>query len=310
MAVVTEITDIQRAIERLYGILKGISIDRKLRAAEIEALNDWLKVHEDLHNLEPFRSTRFLIERCLADHTIDADEHEEILEWCSQFDAQFSLPDTMTTAIRRLHGVLNGIGIDGVIEQGEVWGLRDWLQNYDTFKHHWPFSHTWTLVGRILEDGKVTEEEKKELLDFCRRFVEDVKVTLQVSGDGDSETAITNASMLKSFDEHCDRTSEISFDGKVFCFSGIARTGPRKALHNIVKSLGGIPSRDLAPYVDYLVIGALSSSCWAYSSYGIKIEKVFDYRNKGVIITILHEDDFITQAKKAGLRLGENRIED
>jgi len=294
MTIVNDIKNIQRVAERLHGIVIGISIDHKLRDAEIMALNDWLETHEDLHHMEPFRSAVLVVKRCLADLRIDEDEREEILGWCLQFDSEFSLPDVMIAAIRRLNGILNGIAIDGVVNEGEILGLSDWLQDYVNFKHHWPFSPTWVLVGQILEDGKVTEEEKNELLAFCNRFTEQVPDTSQAQEKTGAEPE--RGQILKPFEKLCDRDSKITFEGKRFCFTGPAKAGSRKEVHEIVKSLRGIPTNRVDTHLDYLVIGSLSSPCWAYSLPESKIEKVLEYRRKGQKIEILHEDDFIAQA--------------
>jgi len=300
MAIAAEIEEIRRATERLQGILTGISIDEKLRDAEIQQLSNWLKLHERLHHLDPFRSTALLIERCIEDQVIDEDERGEILEWCRQFDTRFSLPNVMKTAIRRLHGVLNGIGIDGVVNEEEVWGFRGWLERYETFKDHWPFSGAWTLVEGILKDGKVTETEKRELFEFCHRFAERSKGHPSVRTDGTAH-ALTAAdeAVLESFETLCDRESKILFGGKTFCFTGIAKARSRRVLHDVVRSLGATPSTDVTPGLDYLVVGALSSPCWAYSSYGLKIKMVLDYRSKGRNTVLLHEDDFTAQANQA-----------
>lgn len=109
----------------------------------------------------------------------------------------------------------------------------------------------------------------------------------------------TNAAYLLPFTALCDNKCTIQFKGRKFCFTGPARTGSRKELKKIVSETGGASSDRVVRHLDYLVIGAQSSPCWAYSTYGRKIEQVINYRKKGDNITILHEDDFIEQAKIA-----------
>ncbi|MGB5986576.1 MAG: BRCT domain-containing protein, partial [Desulfobacterales bacterium] len=94
----------------------------------------------------------------------------------------------------------------------------------------------------------------------------------------------------------CARDCKIAFNQKQFCFTGPAKTGTRKNLEEIVTALGGIPKNNVVLTLDYLVIGAQSSPCWAYSTYGRKIEKAIELKRKGRNITILHENDFIDQA--------------
>lgn len=65
----------------------------------------------------------------------------------------------------------------------------------------------------------------------------------------------------------------------------------------MVRKLDGIPKNNAVTQLDYLVVGAQSSPCWAYSTYGRKIEAVIENREKrGAETVILHEDDFIEQA--------------
>jgi NAD-dependent DNA ligase len=198
-----------------------------------------------------------------------------------------------------LHGFLNGIIIDGEITKDEVLGLRDWIHDYQIFKNSWPFNATWKLVERIFADNVVTEQEKAELMEFCKEFSETIINNAKIHDEIYSKSWIqSDASILQPFTALCDRNEKIIFTNKKFCFTGPARTGPRKELNRIVKSIGGIPCNSVILDLDYLVIGAQSSPAWAYSTYGRKIEKVIEYRERGSDITILHEDDFIAQAKQ------------
>lgn len=98
--------------------------------------------------------------------------------------------------------------------------------------------------------------------------------------------------------EDVDQKCDIRFERSSFCFTGPAETGPRRKLHEITRKLDGRPVDRVIESLDYLVIGAQSSPCWAYSTYGRKIEKVIENRKKGVTTNILHENDFVSQAKK------------
>jgi hypothetical protein len=288
-------TEVNRAVDRLHGILVGISSDYKLEDTEISKLFKWVNVNESLHHLEPFKSVVALLTRCLKDGIIDEDEREEILDWCLEFHD--GLPECVTSAIRRLHGVLHGISIDKKATEEELKGLRDWLMDYEIFHDYWPFDTTWNLVNYILEDGIVTKEEETEFLEFCNNFTECVIDDPKVHDELYNRSFMqSDAFFLQPFTALCDRESNIEFRGKAFCFTGPARIGPRRKLKEIVKSLEGIPYDSVIQNLDYLVIGAQSSPAWAYSTYGRKIERVIELRDKGNEISILHEDDFISQA--------------
>jgi hypothetical protein len=282
-------------LNRLHGILTGISSDYKITDKEIAELNNWLNLHEYLHHVHPFAGTVTLLKRCLEDGIIDEDEREDILEWCLRFHD--GVPECVTAGIRRLHGVLHGIAIDERVTEDELHSLKDWLIDFEVFKDSWPFNDVWRIVETIMDDGVVTKEEEAEFLEFCQGFKECVIDDPKVHDPLYDEAFMQAESpYLKPFTALCDRECQIQFAEKGFCFTGPARTGPRRDLAEIVKSLEGIPYRNVVYNVDYLVIGAQSSPAWAYSTYGRKIEKVIERREKGQEITILHEDDFISQA--------------
>jgi NAD-dependent DNA ligase len=223
-----------------------------------------------------------------------------MLGLCWKFDSEAVIPKLATTAIRRIHGVLNGISIDNTIRDYEIIGLKSWLSVYQHVSGYWPFCELWEIVTRILEDGKIDDNERLELIDYCDNFTE-TKIDDPLIHDEiyTREFMKTDAPDLLPFTALCDNKCQIQFKGRTFCFTGPARTGPRKELRKIVAAAGGKSSNKVVNHLDYLVISAQSSPCWAYSTYGRKIEKVINNRNKGDETTILHEDDFIEQAKIA-----------
>jgi hypothetical protein len=164
--------DLLKYTEELRGIIQGISIDYKLTSTEINKLQEWLDLHKNLHNKEPFLSLTTLLKRCLADQRIDENEHEEILEWCLDFvnDSPFGI--SMTESIDRLKNILIGISLDKSVTKEELEELHDWLYDYEKYKSQWPFCETWSMLTRILEDGEVDLNEQKEVITFCNNFLE------------------------------------------------------------------------------------------------------------------------------------------
>lgn len=159
-----------------------------------------------------------------------------------------------------------------------------------------PFSTIIKMVNRIIEDGVIDEYEKEELKRFFTGFVErkidDPKIQDEIYG---KDFMLNYSQVFKPFTALYDRYCEISFKNRKFCFTGPASTGPRKKLNQMVKAVDGIPVGSVSETLDYLVIGAQSSPCWVYSTYGRKIEKAINYQKAGVPLTILHENDFIRQ---------------
>lgn len=61
----------------------------------------------------------------------------------------------------------------------------------------------------------------------------------------------------------------------------------------MIESAGGIVSENYVKRVNYLVIGALTNKAWIYSTYGRKIETAMHDKKKGMLISIIHEDDLM-----------------
>jgi len=291
------LTEVQRATERLIGILSGIAIDGTVTDDEIVALSKWLNLHPFFHHDQPFKTVVDTVNRILEDGYIDDDERDEILELCHIFDKQSLIPRFTTDAIRRLHGVLNGIVADEKIRDQEIYGLQSWLEIHGHVKDYWPFCELWKILGAVLSDLIIDDREKMQLMNYCKNFCEtpikDAVIHDEIYARGFMATV---SCVLKPFTDLCDRENAIEFDDRTFCFTGPARTGPRSLLHEIAKSAGGIPKTSVSFNLNYLVVGAQSSPCWAYSTYGRKIESVMNYRTKGGQTAILHEDDFVEQA--------------
>jgi NAD-dependent DNA ligase len=194
---------------------------------------------------------------------------------------------------------LQGITADGIIREAEVIGLKNWLEVHCHLKKYWPVCEAWDIAERILADGKVDENEKKELLEFCRGFCEiPVKAPILKDEIYKERFMKSGAPTLKPISAICDRNHQIIFKDRTFCFTGPAKFAKRSELEEMAISVGGIVRTGVSTLLDYLVIGAQSSPAWYFSTYGRKIEKAMNLKNeKGSEIVILYEDDFINQIK-------------
>lgn len=82
----------------------------------------------------------------------------------------FTKPQRVTTAMHSLEGLLKGIAIDGEISTGEVDTLKIWLEDNQDVLEHDPFQELKTLIDGALEDGRIDEDEKQDILWFCDKF--------------------------------------------------------------------------------------------------------------------------------------------
>lgn len=291
-------THLERASTMLGGIIEGISCDYVMTDGEILGLRSWLVMHDSLRMHHPFAEAAAHIERALEDQVIGADEREEILEWCHALNEANSLARRcLTTATRHLHGFLHGIAVDRRITVAELRDLHDWLLDHEHLGDSWPFNLVWSEIARVLADGKIDAREHKELLAFCAEFAERPVAGPTIHDSVPDPWMRSDAPILKPIDRICVATPSIAFKSRTFCFTGNARYGSRKQLESLVRERDGLVHSNVTRKLDYLVIGAQSHPCWAYASYGRKVETALGNQQTGCKTAIVREDDFLVACR-------------
>ena len=178
-------------------------------------------------------------------------------------------------AINELLGLAKGIAADDVVNQREAEFLQKWLAANTAVKDNPVIATLFKRVNEMLEDDNLDDEEAHELLDTLHKF-----------GGGDFELGEIQKATRLHFD---DPPPSIDFQGRRFCFTGTFAYGSRSECGRIVESLGGTAG-SLTKATDYLVIGIYATDSWAHSSFGRKIEKAVEYREKGSGVAIVSEE--------------------
>ena len=289
--------DVERGINVLRGTVAGLIADDVINDREIAALSDWLGIHANLLDQEPFREIAALLERILSDGKVDEDERAELLEWCQDFsDPCSGLAHTTETDVMQLHGFLQGLAADDAIEASELGGLNDWLHEHRHLDGYWPYSEIWGALKKVLHDRKVSTTEKARLLEYCMQFTEhavDPQVARDRADAASRPYMCCDAPTLASISMVCEQEPNIVFSGRTFCFTGQALAGKRGVLQDMARAQGGVVRSKVTRELDYLVVGALSQPAWKYSVYGRKIEAVMLNRQQGGATTIIWERDFL-----------------
>jgi hypothetical protein len=295
MGMTAKITETSRAMQTAEGLLRGIAADSIIAPAELEHIREWLGHHESLRDIVPFSELYSFLEEVQADGNLSASAQDEFLDFCLSYESANGPVDALTKNIRSLHGLLQGIAADDKISVDELRYLEGWINAHSFDLGRWPFREVHNLIGKILEDGKVTKKEQKEMLDFCANF------SLLIQDDQTTDDTImpdrpflkNNAPVVQTIQSIVDTTSEIIITNRTYCFTGTMKAGKRKDIENELTQAGGIPANGVSKKLHYLVIGANSNPCWSYATYGRKIEKVMRFNDEGASILILHEDRFL-----------------
>lgn len=191
--------------------------------------------------------------------------------------------DRTTASLQRLHGIVGGIIADGEVTEEELRGLSDWLEDHDYLRTCWPYDEVSSIITAVMADGKIDEQEQTMLKEFFSEFVHIL-----------DERTITSPHVAigASIVGLCAVCPEIEFAGKNFCFTGSSNRHTRIELTALVKKFGGEVASSLTATVTYLVIGAEGNPCWAYACYGRKVEKAVALRKAGSRVLLVHENDF------------------
>ena len=183
--------------------------------------------------------------------------------------------------IDTLIGLSKGLLADGKVDQSEAEFLQTWLIQCRQTTDNPVIINLLGRVDAMLEDGVLDVDETTELLSLLH------KITGEPSDVG--ELAKTSSLPIN------EPAPSISFEGKVFLFTGTCVYGTRKQCKSAVEELGGFNASGVIKKLDYLVLGTYVTDSWIHESYGRKIEKAMQYRDDGVPISIITEEHWVAE---------------
>jgi NAD-dependent DNA ligase len=181
--------------------------------------------------------------------------------------------------IDELIGICRGLTADSVLNQSEVEFLQKWLAANRGVSDHPVIATLYHRVADVLEDGILDEDEAHELLE-----------TLSALSNRDFELGEVLRSTTLPL---CSPAPSLWFPTKVYTFTGTFNYGNRKACEAAVEKRGASVA-SLTRKTDVLVVGVYATESWKHSSFGRKIEKASDYRSRGVPISIVSEEHWLS----------------
>lgn len=282
----TKPAQLHKAINTLRGLVAGISSDGGASPAEMTELAHWCELHSHLRDRHPFSELLPVVENACSDGIITDDEAKDILWLCSNFADSSSYYDATTSAIQFLAGLVHGIVADGELSDKEVTALSSWMSANSFLNGTYPFDEINGMLHTILADRKVSEDERGQLMALFSDIID------FTSSFNLNQIDFDRLKEKYSISGVCAANPEISFENKVFCFTGESYRAKRAEIAKIINSLGGRFNADVSKKVDYLIVGSSGNPCWAYSCYGRKIEDAVGLRRAGAKIVIVNENDF------------------
>lgn len=282
----TKPAELHKAINTLRGLVAGINSDMKVGSEEVTELVHWCEIHANLRDRHPFSEILPVVDQALEDGVVTEDEARDILWLCNNFVDNSAYYDMVTSSIQFLNGMLHGLLADGKLSDHEIMTLKSWIAANDFLAGTYPFDEINSLLYVILEDNIITEQERETLMAL---FSDVIDFT---SSYNLSEKEFARLREKYSISGICAVCPEISFEGKIFCFTGESYRAKRAEIAETVANLGGIARTSVSAKTDYLIVGNAGNPCWAYACYGRKIEEAVNLRKQGAGIVIVNETDF------------------
>jgi NAD-dependent DNA ligase len=185
--------------------------------------------------------------------------------------------------IDELIGIVKGVMADGMVHQGEVEFLISWLETNRSALDKWPAKAIYPRLKAALADGNMDLDEEREILDLLLSTVGGN--TAPMKGESSNSTALP----------YTLPQSLLTFDARLFCFTGKFQSGSRQWCESQVIAKGGLATGSITKKLHYLVIGEIGSRDWMHSTHGRKIEKAIEYNEAGHSIAILSEQHWFEQ---------------
>jgi len=273
-----------KGINSLSGIIQGILADGHVNEKEIHELRNWTADNIHLSRREPFVEIISAVDRLTRGQIPDEEAMEDLLWIVEQYQDSNIYFKAVTADLQSLQGYCHGIVSDGIINQEEIKGLRDWIDRHEHLNRYYPYDELRSLLLEVLSDGILDEAEKKLLRAYFSDFVKLSDEKLHEEIKQDAKTLAIGAL--------CTSEPEIDFKLKNFCFTGAFSREPRVSAQKKVLELGGNVHSAVKADTDYLIVGDSGNPAWAFACYGRKVEKALEMRKNGAQIVIMHEYSF------------------
>ncbi|OOF22212.1 BRCT domain-containing protein [Salinivibrio sp. IB872] len=267
-----------KAILTLQGILDGVQADKHLNDVETVFLRAWQD--NDIFSLNDgdFIDIREQIDDILEDGVITHDELDDIQSMLSTILEYNDLEDGgYESTVNHLLGFLSGISVDEELNDFEIRKLSTLLNGDPELASKWPANAIKNRVDEILADDVIEDRERDDLLNLIKA----------VSGQSLMDSGLAYG---MSADFSTKDNADICLSGKSICFTGKFLSGSRSTQQQRAEALGASVKKNVTKTLDILVLGAVASRDWRYSSYGRKIEGALEHRMNGGDIEIINEE--------------------
>jgi hypothetical protein len=175
-----------------------------------------------------------------------------------------------------LCGIATGLLSDRHLSDDEIRFLSEWMDEHEEVAYAWPGDIIHARVKSVLADGVISDEERAHLVGTLNDLL----------GKHPGSLAKKRHVTELAYDD----VDQVIFEGRRFCLTGDFVFAPRSFCEAEILKRGGLPCSSISSKLHYVVVGSLGSPEWKFGSWGTKIDKAMDLRQRGVPIVIVRED--------------------
>lgn len=278
---------LEKDLNTLYGFVVGIDADNKITQQEVENLKCWVDSVRHYSSHFPYQIFIDKIEEVVADGIVTSEEAQDITWLCQQYlNTKNSYYDLITTSIQQLSGFLTGIAADGIISPEELIVLENWISENRDLSGTWPFDQVIKVLEKTTLEGAISNSLHDELLCLC-----DSINSIPGTSDKSNKKLLTS---IQSTDQN------ITIQESTFCITGESKLYSRSQLTATIELYGGFVQNSVSGKLHYLVVCDEKNACWAFASYGRKVEKAMQLKAKGKGPNVIYEEDLYLTLKTMG----------
>jgi hypothetical protein len=185
-----------------------------------------------------------------------------------------AIKNDLVRSMGALLGITQGLLCDGELNDREIEFLYDWMRANDAIANTPPVNIIFQRVSDALKDGVISAGERAYLAETLQRFI----------GGTTEDLATPNRVTELVFDD----VERVSFRESLFCLTGEFAYAERPQCEVLTSSRGGILG-NVTKKLNYLVVGQRGSAEWKHGSFGNKIVKALEYKQRGIPILIVAE---------------------
>jgi NAD-dependent DNA ligase len=189
--------------------------------------------------------------------------------------------DSLKKSLNELLGLARGLMADQLLSDSEILYMHDWLEDRYSVTSSFPGNVIHARIKEVLEDGIITEEERRYLVETLNTLIE-----------GRLEDLTDEVDLTELW---FDEPGIIDFHSTRFCLTGNFVYGPREVCQTAIESRGGQVLPAITNEPEILVVGGLGVDEWRTGRLGSKIEAALQMKKQGLPVKIIAEEAWVEQ---------------